>query len=164
MPLRLTALLLCSTFALLPLAGAAPAAPAASRAAPDQPEEKDAIAMAERAAALHVGKGKEELIRQIAARHPDFVQGSLYIYARDFTTGINIAHPFNHSIVGKNLDDVPDNNGKLYRKDIMAVAKKEGKGWVDYMYKNPESNKVEPKTAYVLRSGDVVLVAGVYKK
>ena len=31
-------------------------------------------------------------------------------------------------------------------------------------YKNPENNKIEAKSAYVLRSGDVVLVAGIYRK
>jgi cytochrome c len=128
------------------------------------PTEKDAIAMAERAAAVTKAQGREALIKKITAKDPEFVQGSMYIYMRDFGTGINLAHPFNQSIVGKDLNDVPDTNGKMYRRDIMDVAKKDGKGWVDYMYKNPENNKIEAKTAYVLRSGDVVLVAGIYKK
>jgi cytochrome c len=128
------------------------------------PSEKDAIAMAERAAAYTKAHGREELIKKITAKDPEFVQGSMYIYMRDFGSGVNLAHPFNQSIVGKDLNDVPDTNGKMYRRDIMDVAKKDGKGWVDYMYKNPENNKIEAKTAYVLRSGDVVLIAGIYKK
>jgi len=129
-----------------------------------EPTEKDAIAMAERAASFTKAQGREALIKKITAKDPEFVQGSMYIYMRDFSTGVNLAHPFNQSIVGKDLNDVPDTNGKMYRRDIMEVAKKDGKGWVDYMYKNPESSKIEAKTAYVLRSGDVVLVAGIYKK
>jgi signal transduction histidine kinase len=128
------------------------------------PTQKDAIAMAERAAAYTKAHGREELIKKITAKDPDFVQGSMYIYMRDYASGVNIAHPFNQSIIGKDLNDVPDTNGKLYRREIMDVAKKDGKGWVDYMYKNPENNKIEAKTAYVLRSNDVVLVAGIYKK
>ena len=129
-----------------------------------EPTQKDAIAMAERAAAFTKAHGREELIKKITAKDPDYVQGSMYIYMRDFNSGVNIAHPFNQSIIGKDLNDVPDTNGKLYRRDIMDVAKKDGKGWVDYMYKNPENNKIEAKTAYILRAGDVVLVAGIYKK
>jgi cytochrome c len=129
-----------------------------------EPTEKDAIAMAERAAAYAKANGREAMIKKITAKDPDFVQGSMYIYMRDFATGVNLAHPFNQSIVGKDLNDVPDTNGKMYRRDIMDVAKKTGKGWVDYMYKNPENNKIEAKTAYVLRSGDLVLIAGIYKK
>ncbi|MES2019161.1 MAG: cache domain-containing protein [Pseudomonadota bacterium] len=129
-----------------------------------EPTQKDAIAMAEKAAAFTKANGRDALIKKITAKDPDFVQGAMYIYMRDFSTGINLAHPFNQSIVGKDLNDVPDTNGKLYRRDIMDVAKKDGKGWVDYMYKNPENSKIEAKTAYVLRAGDVVLVAGIYKK
>ena len=129
-----------------------------------EPTEKDAIAMAERASAYVKAHGRDDLIKKITAKDADFVQGSMYIYMRDYNSGINIAHPFNQSIIGKDLNDVPDTNGKLYRREIMDVAKKDGKGWVDYMYKNPENNKIEAKTAYVLRSGDVVLVAGIYKK
>jgi signal transduction histidine kinase len=83
---------------------------------------------------------------------------------RDLNTGTNIAHPFNQSIVGKDLNDVPDTNGKFYRRDILELAKKDGKGWVDYMYKNPATSKIEAKTSYVQRVGDVILVTGIYKK
>ena len=129
-----------------------------------EPTQKDAIAMAERAAAFTKAHGREELIKKITAKDPDYVQGSMYIYMRDFKNGVNLAHPYNQSIVGKDLNDVPDTNGKLYRREIMELAKKSGKGWVDYMYKNPANSKIEAKSAYVLRAGDVVLVAGIYTK
>jgi hypothetical protein len=32
------------------------------------------------------------------------------------------------------------------------------------MYKNPANNKIEAKTSYVQRVGDVILVTGIYKK
>jgi signal transduction histidine kinase len=66
--------------------------------------------------------------------------------------------------VGKDLTDVPDVNGKVFRRDIIELAAKSGKGWVDYAYKNPSNGKVEPKTTYIMRVGDVVLEAGIYKK
>ena len=147
------------TGALLCLSLAAPAIAIAA-----EPNEKDAIAMSERGAAFYKAHGKDELIKHITAKDPDFVQGSMYIYVRDLSTGTNIAHPFNQSIVGKDLNDVPDTNGKLYRRDIFELAKKEGKGWVDYMYKNPANGKIEAKTSYVQRVGDTILVTGIYKK
>ncbi len=129
-----------------------------------EPTRQDAIAMAERGAAYAKAHGREELIKKITARDAEFVRGSMYIYMRDFKNGVNLAHPYNQSIVGKDLNDVPDTNGKLYRRDIMQVARTGGKGWVDYMYKNPANSKIEAKSAYVLRAGDVVLVAGIYTK
>ncbi|SHH50865.1 cache domain-containing protein [Massilia sp. CF038] len=129
-----------------------------------EPTEKDAIAMTERGAALIKAKGKDEMVKRINAKDPDYVQGSLYIDMRDLYSGIVLAHPINSSIVGKDLTDIPDASGKNYRREIIELAQKSGKGWVEYLYKNPASGKVEPKTTYILRVDDVVLEAGIYKK
>lgn len=137
---------------------------ALSAGAAVEPTEKEAVAMAERGAALVKAKGKEEMIRKINAKDPDFVQGSLYVDMRDVKTGIVLAHPFNPSIVGKDLTDVPDANGKKYRREIIELAASKGKGWVDYQYKNPTTGKIEPKTTYILLVDGVVLEAGLYKK
>jgi signal transduction histidine kinase len=129
-----------------------------------EPTEKDAIAMAERGAAMVKTKGKDEVMKRITAKDPEFVQGSLYIDMRDVKTGIVLAHPYNPSIVGKDLTDVPDANGKKYRREIIELAAAKGKGWVDYQYKNPTTGKIEPKTTYILLVDGVVLEAGLYKK
>jgi len=151
--MRLTALLAAVAATLLhTTAGAA------------EPTEKDAVALVEKSAAYIKAHGKEELMKKVAAKDPEFVQGSLYVDLRDLATGVVLAHPFNPSIVGKDLTDVPDASGKKYRREIIDVAAKKGHGWVDYQYKNPGSGKIEPKTTYVLRVGDVVLEAGIYKK
>jgi signal transduction histidine kinase len=137
---------------------------ASAPALANEPTEKDAIAMAERGAALIKSKGKEEMMKRITAKDPDFCQGELYVDLRDIKTGIVLAHPYNPSIVGKDLTDVPDANGKKYRREIIELAAAKGKGWVDYQYKNPKSGKIEPKTTFILRVDDVVLEAGLYKK
>lgn len=128
------------------------------------PTPRDAVAMVEKGAAMIKIKGKDEVIRRIAAKDPAFINGSLYLYVRDLKSGVVLAHPINRTIVGKDLTDVPDTNGKTYRRDILTMAAKQGKGWVDYTYKNPETGKIEPKTTYLLRVDDIVLEAGIYKK
>lgn len=128
------------------------------------PTEKDAIAMVERGVALVKAKGKDEMMKKINAKDADYVQGELYMDIRDLKTGIVLAHPYNPSIVGKDLTDVPDANGKKYRREIIELAAAKGKGWVDYQYKNPTSGKIEPKTTFIQRVDDVVLEVGIYKK
>ncbi|TFW27409.1 cache type 2 domain-containing protein [Massilia arenosa] len=156
MKLTTAAFALALTFAATTVATSAWAAP--------EPTEKDAIAMAEKGAAFIKSNGKEALMKKLSAKDPDYLQGSLYIDIRDINTGVVLAHPVNPNIVGKDLIDVPDANGKKYRREIVELAKKSGKGWVDYMYRNPVSGKIEPKTTYILRVDDVVLEAGIYKK
>lgn len=149
----ITATALCLAFSAI--GGAAVAA---------EPTDKDAIAMVDKGAALFKSKGKEELLKRISAKDPEFLQGALYVDVRDLKSGIVLAHPVNASIVGKDLTDVPDASGKKYRREIIELAAAKGKGWVDYQYKNPTSGKIEPKTTYILRVEDVVLEAGIYKK
>ena len=137
---------------------------AATPALANGPTEKDAIAMVERGVALVKAKGKDEMMKKINAKDAEFVQGELYMDIRDLKTGIVLAHPYNPSIVGKDLTDVPDAHGKKYRREIIELAAAKGKGWVDYQYKNPTSGKIEPKTTFIQRVDDVVLEVGIYKK
>ena len=66
--------------------------------------------------------GKEEMMKQITATDPDFVQGSLYVDLRDIQTCIVLAHPSPPPSLGKDLTDVPDANGKKYRREIIELA------------------------------------------
>lgn len=139
---------------------------AAAIAAPafaSEPTEKDAIAMVEKGAAVMKSAGKEDMIKRINAKDPDFLQGALYLTMRD-AKGVILANPVNAAMIGKDLVDVPDADGKPFRREILELAKKKGKGWVDYKFKNPASGKVEAKTTYIQLVGDVTLEAGIYKK
>lgn len=126
-----------------------------------EPVQRDAVALAERGAAYVKRHGKDEMIRKINIRDPEFNSGSLYLAMRDLK-GITVAHP-NTALIGKNMLDVPDADGKLFRYEMLAIANGAGRGWVDYRYLNPATGKVEAKTTYVLRVGDVALEAGVYR-
>ena len=135
-------------------------APAAFAA---EPSEKDAIAMVEKGVSFMKVSGKDEMIKRINAKDADYMQGSLYLTMRD-TKGVILANPVNPAMIGKDLVDVPDADGKLFRREILELAKTKGKGWVDYKFKNPASGKVEAKTSYIYLVGDVTLEAGIYKK
>ena len=128
-----------------------------------QESEKDqAIVMVTSAETLFKTKGEAEAVRVINDSTGPFVKGELYVFAYD-TLGAMKAHPKNAKLVGKNLIDVPDVDGKLFRKEIIQIALSSGKGWVDYKYKNPVSGKIEEKTTYVVRAGTLVLCCGIYK-
>lgn len=130
-------------------------------AAQAAPTEKDAVALAEKGAQFVRLYGKAEMILRINRHDPQFNHGALYLAMRDLR-GITLAHPTT-ALIGKNLLDVPDADGKLFRRDMLALAQGPGQGWVDYKFRNPSSGKVEAKRAYVLRVGDVALEAGIYQ-
>jgi len=130
-------------------------------AAPGAPGEKEAVALAERGAQFVREHGKAEMIAKINGKDAQFNQGALYLAMRDLN-GITIAHPTT-ALIGKDLLDVPDADGKPFRREMMALARGAGHGWVDYKFRNPSTGKVQAKSTYVLRVGDVALEAGIYK-
>jgi len=125
-------------------------------------DREDAKALVKRAAAYVKYQGKEKALAEISTPKGMFDKGELYVFAYDLQ-GVMLAHPKNPSLIGQNLLNVPDTEGKLFRKEIVEKAKSQGSGWVDYVYLNPETNKQEHKSTYFQKVGDVILCCGVYK-
>ncbi|MES2130283.1 MAG: cache domain-containing protein [Pseudomonadota bacterium] len=122
----------------------------------------DAIAMVDKGLAYMQKNGKDSLIREINAKNPEFVHDDSYLMVRGID-GTVLAHPTNAKLVGKNMTDLPDADGKYFRREILELAKSKGKGWVDYRYNNPVSKEIEKKSTYIVKSGDVILESGIYK-
>ena len=123
----------------------------------------DAKTLVKKAVAYVKYQGKEKAIAEISKPRGMFDKGETYVFAYDLQ-GIMIAHPKNPALIGKNLIAVPDSEGKLFRKEIVELAKSKGSGWVDYMYLNPETNEQEHKTTYIYKVGDIILCCGAYKE
>jgi cytochrome c len=125
-------------------------------------EKQDAVKMVTDAAAFVKKSGYEAALVELNNPKGKFVIGSMYVFAYD-TTGTMVAHPMNAKLIGKNLLEVPDVDGKLFRKEIVEVAKTKTTGWVDYKYKNPGNGQFEEKTTYLHKSDKLILCCGVYK-
>ena len=125
-------------------------------------DRDDAKALVKRAAAYVKYQGKEKALAEISTPKGMFDKGELYVFAYDLQ-GVMLAHPKNPSLIGQNLINVPDVEGKLFRKEIVEKAKSQGSGWVDYVYLNPETNRQEHKTTYFEKVGDIILCCGVYQ-
>lgn len=128
--------------------------------AADNPE--DAIALVDKGLAFMQKNGKDALIKEVNTKNPEFIKGDIYLVVRSMD-GPMLAHPVNQRLVGKNMLELPDADGKHFRKEIIEGAKTKGKGWVDFRYNNPTTKEIEKKSSYFVRSGDVILEAGIYK-
>ena len=128
-----------------------------------EPSKEDAIALVKKAVAAYKTDGKAKLIADVNTKNGSYHRGELYVLLYD-RAGTNVAHPINPKLIGKNSVDVPDVDGKLFRKEMVDhVAAGKSGFWVDYKYKNPVSGAIEPKTAYYEVAGDVIVAAGIYK-
>jgi cytochrome c len=95
----------------------------------------------------------------------EFVKGDLYVFAFDLD-GRYRASGAAPQVVGSAVKDMTDAMGNPVVKNIIdtANAKGEGEGTVDYIWRNPVTNKMEKKHAYVKKVGQDVLGVGYYSK
>jgi len=130
---------------------------AAEKATPEEAKK-----MVEQAVAYVKAKGQETALKELNKPKGKFVKGELYVFAYDLNAVMK-AHPVDPKLVGKNLMNEPDSKGKLFRKEIVELAKTTGSGWVDYTYLNPVSKQEESKTTYIQKAGDLIICCGAYK-
>jgi cytochrome c len=110
----------------------------------------EAKAMTEKAAAFWKSNGKDKALAEINNPKGQFVKGDLYVYAQGFD-GIILAHGGNQKLVGQNHLDVKDPSGKFFVKEQLEVIKTKGSGWVEYVWTNPATKKVQPKKTWIQR-------------
>ena len=138
---------LCITFLSL-------SAQASERGTPDE-----AKAMCEKAAALVKEQGLDAAKAAFHTPGAPWHDRDLYVFVFD-QKGITLAHGAKEALVGRDLTNLRDVDGKLFLKEIVSV---QDKGWVDYKWQNPVTNKVEPKTSYVINTGEYIVGVGAYK-
>lgn len=131
--------------------------------AADKASPNEAVAMVKKAVALVKSEGKDKAFAAFAdPANKDFHDRDLYLYVYDMN-GVSLAHGTNPKMVGKNLLNMKDNEGKPMIQEMVKVAKEKGSGWVDYKWPNPVTKAVEAKSGYVERVDDFLIGSGVYK-
>lgn len=105
--------------------------------------------------------------KEINAKDPKWIHGDLYPWSLDLT-GHVLAHGATEKLIGKDLMDLQDIDGKPFVKEYIEATKAKGKSWTDFRYTDPVTKKVLPKSAYCekvsLKSGDIIVCSGIYKR
>jgi cytochrome c len=121
----------------------------------------EAKAYSERAAAYIKQVGEDKAFADFTRPDGGFVNGELYVFCYD-RNGVNKAHGGNPAFVGKNLLHIKDPDGKEPNGLIVKMGFEQGQGWVDFKWPNPVTKRIEPKSAYVIHTNDVVCGVGYY--
>jgi len=130
--------------------------------AAEQGTAKDAQDLVAKAIAYYKAEGKDKAFAAINDPKGQFTKKDLYVFVFDFNT-VCLAHGANKALVGKNLKELKDSNGKQFMNEMSQDAKTKGKGWVDYRWTNPTNKKIEAKSTYYQREGDIYFGCGIYK-
>jgi len=135
-----------------------------ARAAEDHGTAAQAQAMVQKAIAAIKKEGREKAFAQIDDRKGPFVDRDLYVVVYDMK-GKVLAHGSNAKMIGKDMIDLRDNDGKYFVKERVEMMSKgpEAKGWQDYKFMNPVSRQIEPKSMFLQRFEDLIIGCGIYK-
>ena len=123
----------------------------------------EAEAMVKKAVAYIKANGKEKAYVEFGNPKGPFVDRDLYISVYDLN-GRCLAHGANPKMVGKDLIGLKDPDGKAFVKERIDVAQTKDKFWLDYKFTNPLTKKIEPKSMYSEKIGDIIVSCGIYKK
>ena len=129
----------------------------------DHATKDEAIAMVNKAVAFYKKEGAEKAFAEFDKKPGPFTDRDLYVLVYS-TSGKVLAHGSNIKLVGKDMTEAQDVDGKYYVKERMALAAKQHTFWQDYKFTNPVSKKIEPKQAYCDVEGDAIICSGVYKQ
>jgi methyl-accepting chemotaxis protein len=120
----------------------------------------EAVAMIEGALRHYRARGAQAL-HDFNASRGAFIDRDLYLFGID-DDGVYRVFGGQPEKLGTRMQDVAAIDGAaLVRKIKDCIAA--GGGWVEYDFRNPATDSVQPKMSYVVRCGDINLGCGVYK-
>ncbi len=148
-PIRLG--LAALAFSLSALAGAS-----------DHATPREARALFDQAVKYLQANGQEKAWAAFNNRKGPFVKKDLYVYVidRQGTYVANGAAP--DSLVGLKVLDSVDAAGTPLFREMIAVTEKQEEARIRYVWLNRQSNRVEPKVAWLHREREHILGVGYY--
>ncbi len=123
--------------------------------------KEDAVAMVKNAVNLIKTQGPEKAYAEFN-NGGQYAKGELYVMVRTLD-GLVLAHATNPKLVGKNLIDEQDVDGKYFSRDLGELGRKQASFWYDFKFVNPESKKIQTKDMYCESLNQTIVCTGVYR-
>jgi len=122
----------------------------------------DAVAMVKKTVAVIKTDGAEKAYAAINTPGSAYQNGEVYVVVLG-ADGTTLAHPVNPKLIGKNMMEVQDVDGKFFTKDMVTRSKTEASFWYDFKFVNPATKKIQVKDMYCEALPPTTICAGVYR-
>ena len=107
-------------------------------------------------------KDEAATLKAINSLQGGFLQDDLYVFVVDLNTGRYVAHGTNLRLVNTDFGKIKDPDGKPVGEPILKIMAEQDKGEYTYRWKNPVTDKVENKHAYLRKVGHFMVAVGYY--
>lgn len=86
-----------------------------------------------------------------------------YFWVNDMQHAL-LMHPIKKKIIGKNMANSQDADGKYHWREMVTTVKADGEGFVEYRYKGPQFKEPKDKVSYVkgLDAWGWIVGSGIY--
>ncbi len=101
---------------------------------------KDAIAA--------LGKAPQAALAEFQHLNGPFIRNDLYVFVVDLDSGRFLAHGATPALVGSDGLALRDPGGRPIISEMIAIAKKDGEGELDYYWRNPSTGRIESKHTF----------------
>ena len=127
----------------------------------DPTGEAEAVALVKRGVAYIRAQGRDRGFAEIINKQGRFTRGDLYlvVYGMD---GRVFAHGANARLVGRNLMEMRDIDGRAVIRERVELAQTHLSFWQEYQYTNPVTQHIERKRTYCERLDELIVCGGVY--
>jgi len=128
----------------------------------DSPQGLKSMALVHKAVAFYKQNGLEATIKAVNDTKGPFRDGEYYIFIHSFE-GINLARgDGNLKRLGSNVLEDQDSNGKFFVQEMIKTARRDGSGWVDYLFKNPLTGRIQTKHSYIEKIDNAIIGCGFF--
>ena len=106
-------------------------------------------------------EGKEAAFARFNSKADEFIFLNSYIFIKTMD-GVELLNPFSPQLIGKNIIDNQDANGKYFVKEELEILQTQESCWMNYMWPKPGTEEPSPKMSFVKKVtvGDEVMVVG----
>lgn len=133
--------------------------------AAERGSREEAVALVQRTIALIRRDGIDAVVKAVNNKDRRFRDRDLYVFIHDLRVpGKLAAHGTNIKLTRENNINYKDENGKYFVREMVALAKNKGRGWVDYRWANANRTQFAEKSAYLERIGDFSVGVGIYRR
>ena len=115
--------------------------------------------MVKKAVAHDKKVGKDKALADFNAKSGPFIDRDLDVYTADMTGKVT-SHGANEKLLGRDLMQLKDADGKLFIIQILDRAKRGKAGWTNDKWANPVTKEIEAKSAYCEPHDAQVVCAG----
>ncbi len=124
---------------------------------------KEAEALVAKAVAHIKSVGTVKAYQDFTDKHADFTDRDLYVMVYSME-GTVLAHGQHAKMVGENLINVRDPDGKAWVKERIDLARVKPRFWHDYKFTDPVTKKALAKSTYCEVLDAAIVCVGIYKR